>query len=144
MLLMGLLCSYTSKSTIKISAKKRALMHAPQQEVNKYLRWGLRWGLLRGEVVGSVKVVSDASSTVIAGSSSMTTTGTLALFAALWARVLKWNEVQREADQIQDKKQQETKKYKKTTRRKSYSSSSSSSSSELSAERSKSGTLSAR
>ena len=42
----------------------------------------------------------------------MTTTGTLALFAALSARVLKWNEVQREADQIQDKKQQESKKYK--------------------------------
>ena len=87
-------------------------MRAPQQEVNKYLRWGLRWGLLRGEVAGSDKVVSDASSTVTAGSSSMTTTGTLALFAALSARVLKWNEVQREADQIQDKKRQESKKYK--------------------------------
>ena len=68
-------------------------MRAPQQEVNKYLRWGLRWGLLRGDVSGSVKVVSDASSAVTAGSSSMTTMGTLALFAALSARVLKWNEV---------------------------------------------------
>ena len=73
-------------------------MRAPQQEVNKHLRWGLRWGLLRGEIAGSDKVVSDASSVVIVGSSSMTTTGTLALFAALSARVLKWNEVQREAD----------------------------------------------
>jgi len=88
---MGLFCSYTSKSTIKISAKKRALMHAPQQEVNKYLRWGLCWELLRGEGIGSVKVVSDVSSAITAGSSSMTTTGTLALFAALSARVLKWN-----------------------------------------------------
>ena len=73
-------------------------MRAPQQEVNKYLRWGLCWGLLRGEGAGSVKVVSDVSSSITAGSSSMTTTGTLALFAALSARVLKWNEVQREAD----------------------------------------------
>ena len=87
-------------------------MRAPQQEVNKYLRWGLCWGLLRGEGIGSVKVVSDVSSAITAGSSSMTTTGTLALFAALSARVLKRNKVQREADQIQDKKQQESKKYK--------------------------------
>ena len=130
---MGLLCSYTSKSTIKMSAKKRALIHAPQQEVNKYLRWGLRWGLLRGEVAGSDKVVSDASSVVTAGSSSMTTTGTLALFAALWARVLKRNEFR--VKQIRYKtKQQELKNYKYI--KESYSSSSSS---ELSAERSKSG-----
>ena len=87
-------------------------MRAPQQEVNKYLCWGLRWGLLRGVVAGSDKVVSDAPSVVTAGSSSMTTTGTLALFAALWARVLKRNKVQKKADQIQDKKQQELKKYK--------------------------------
>ena len=87
-------------------------MRAPQQEVNKYLRWGLRWGLLRGEIAGSDKVVSDASSTVTAGSSSMTTTGTLALFAALWARVLERNKVQKKADQIQDNKQQELKNHK--------------------------------
>ena len=105
-----------------------------------HLRWGLRWGLLRGVVAGSDKVVSDAPSIVTAGSSSMTTTGTLALFAALWARVLKRNKVQKKADQIQDKKQQELKKYKHN--RETYSSSSSSS--ELSAERSKSGTLSPR
>ena len=52
------------------------------------------------------------SSAITAGSSSMTTTGTLALFAALWARVLERNKVQKKADQIQDKKQQESKKYK--------------------------------
>ena len=79
-------------------------MRAPQEEVNRYLRWGLRWGLLRGEVAGSNKVVSDVPSVIIAGSSSMTTTGTLALFAALWARVLKRNKVQKKTDQIQDKK----------------------------------------
>ena len=48
-----------------------------------YLRWGLRWGLLRGVVAGSGKVVSGASPVVSMGSSSMITTGTLALFAAL-------------------------------------------------------------
>ena len=42
-------------------------------------------------VAGSGKVVSDMSSAVAVGSSSMTITGTLALFAALWARVLKRN-----------------------------------------------------
>ena len=67
-----------------------------------YLRWGLRWGLLRGAVAGSGKVVSGAPPVVSVGSSSMITTGTLALFAALWARVLKGNKVQSKADQIQD------------------------------------------
>ena len=43
-------------------------------------------------VAGSDKVVSDMSSAIVAGSSSMTITGALALFAALWARVLKRNE----------------------------------------------------
>ena len=57
-----------------------------------YLRWGLRWGLLWGKVVGSGKVVLDAPSAGIVRSSSMTITGTLALFAALWARILKRNE----------------------------------------------------
>ena len=63
-------------------------------------------------VAGSDKVVSDAPSVVTAGSSSMTTTGTLALFTALWARVLERNKVQREADQIQDKEQQKIEKFK--------------------------------
>ena len=40
-------------------------------------------------IAGSDKVVSDMSSAVVVGSSSMTITGALALFAALWARVLK-------------------------------------------------------
>ena len=67
------------------------------------------------------------------GSSSMTITGTLALFAALWARVLKRNKFR--VKQM---------RYKiKTTKLKNYKSTkgtyTSSSSSELSAERSKSG-----
>ena len=57
-----------------------------------YLRWGLRWGLLWGRIAGSGKVVSDTPPAVAVGSSSMTITGTLALFADLWARVLKRNE----------------------------------------------------
>ena len=69
--------------------KERVPMRAPQQEVNKYLRWGLRWGLLRGVIAGSVKVVSDPPPADAMGSSSMTITAALALFAALWASVLK-------------------------------------------------------
>ena len=67
------------------------------------LRWGLRWGLPRGVVAGSGKVVSDTPPAVAVGSSSMITTETLALFAALWAKVLKGNKVQSKADQIQDR-----------------------------------------
>ena len=44
-------------------------------------------------VAGSDKVVSDMSSAVVVGSSSMIITGTLALFAVLWARVLKRNKL---------------------------------------------------
>ena len=56
-------------------------------------------------------MVSDTSSAVVVGSSSMTITGTLALFAALWARVLKRNVFG--VKQIRDKtKQQELKNYK--------------------------------
>ena len=43
-------------------------------------------------IAGSGKVVSGAPPAVAVGSSSMTITGALALFAALWARVLKRNE----------------------------------------------------
>ena len=39
-------------------------------------------------VAGSDKVVLDMSSAIVVGSSSITITGALALFAALWARVL--------------------------------------------------------
>ena len=53
------------------------------------LHWGLRWGLLRGVIAGSGKMVSDSPSANAVGSSSMTITGTLALFAALWASVLR-------------------------------------------------------
>ena len=42
-------------------------------------------------LAGSGKVVSDMSPAVIMGSSSMTITEALALFAALWASVLKRN-----------------------------------------------------
>ena len=89
-------------------------------------------------VAGSDKVVSDMSSAVVVGSSSMTLTGALALFAALWARVLKRNEFR--VKQIRYKtKQQQLKNYKYN--KGSYSSSSSS---ELSAERSMCGSPSAR
>ena len=37
---MGLLCSYTNESTIKMSAKEEAPMRAPQQEVNQTLTLG--------------------------------------------------------------------------------------------------------
>ena len=78
-------------------------------------------------------MVSDTSPAVAVGSSSMTITGTLALFAALWARVLKRNGFG--VKQIRHKKKhQELKNYKYNEE--SYSSSSSS---ELSVERSKSG-----
>ena len=84
-------------------------------------------------VAGSDKVVSDMSSAVVVGSSSMTITATLTLFATLWARVLKRNGFG--VKQIRYKtKQQELKNYEYS--KESYSSSSSS---ELSAERSKSG-----
>ena len=97
------------------------------------LRWGLRWGLLWGVVAGSVKVVSDTPPADTVGSSSMTITGALALFAALWASVLKRNGFR--LKQVRYKtKAARLKNYKNT--KESYSSSSSS---ELSAERSKSG-----
>ena len=84
-------------------------------------------------VAGSDKVVSDMSSAVAVGSSSMTITGTLALFAALWASVLKRKESR--LKQVRYKiKTAKLKNYKST--KETYSSSSSS---ELSAERSKSG-----
>ena len=43
-------------------------------------------------VAGSSKGISDTPPAVAVGSSSMTITGTLALFAALWASVLKRKE----------------------------------------------------
>ena len=62
-----------------------------------YLRWGLRWGLLCGVVAGSGKMVSGAPPAVAVGSSSMMITRTLALFAALWARVLKRNKFRKKS-----------------------------------------------
>ena len=56
------------------------------------LHWGLRWGLLWGVIAGSVKVISDPPPIDKVGSSSMTITAALALFAALWANVLKRKE----------------------------------------------------
>ena len=103
-----------------------------------YLRWGLHWGLLWGVVAGSVKVVSDTPPADTVGSSSMTITGALALFAALWASVLKGNGFR--SKQVRYRM--------KATRLKNYEDSkkaySSSSSSELRAERSKSGSPSVR
>ena len=84
-------------------------------------------------VAGSLKVVSDTPPTDTVGSSSMTITGALALFAALWASVLKKNGFR--LKQVRDKiKVTRLENYKNT--KETYSSSSSS---ELSAERSKSG-----
>ena len=94
-----------------------------------YSRWGLLWGV----AAGSVKVVSDTPPADTVGPSSMTITGALALFAALWASVLKRNGFR--LKQVRYKT--------KATRLENYKNAketySSSSSSELSAERSKSG-----
>ena len=84
-------------------------------------------------IVGAVKVVSDPPPADTVGSSSMTITAALALFAALWASVLKRKESR--LKQVRYKiKTARLKNYKST--KETYSSSSSS---ELSAERSKSG-----
>ena len=84
-------------------------------------------------VAGSVKVVSDPPPADTVGSSSMTITAALALFAALWASVLKRKEFR--LKQVRYKiKTARLKNYKST--KETYSSSSSS---ELSAERSKFG-----
>ena len=56
------------------------------------LQWGLRWELLGGVIAGSVKVASGPPPADTMGSSSMTITAALALFAALWASVLKRKE----------------------------------------------------
>ena len=84
-------------------------------------------------IAGSVKVVSDPPPADTMGSSSMTITAALALFAAIWASILK-----RKGFRLKQVR------YKiKTARLKNYKSTketySSSSSSELSAERPKSG-----
>ena len=84
-------------------------------------------------VAGSVKVVLDPPPAYTVGSSSMTITAALALFAALWASVLKRKEFR--LKQVRYKiKTAKLKNYKSTKETHS-----SSSSSELSAERSKSG-----
>ena len=66
-------------------------MGACQQEANHILTLGDALGMLWGIVAGSGKVVSGTPSAGVVGSSSMTITGTLALFAALWASILKRN-----------------------------------------------------
>ena len=73
---------------------KLAIKYQKRQSIHAHLTSGkqiiyLRWGLLWRKVAGSGKDVSGAPPAVAVGSSSMTITGTLALFAALWARVLK-------------------------------------------------------
>ena len=84
-------------------------------------------------IAGSVKVVSDPPPADTVGSSSMTIIAALALFAALWASVLKRKEFR--LKQVRYKiKTARLKDYKITKGTHSYSSSS-----ELSAERSKSG-----
>ena len=84
-------------------------------------------------IAGSVKVVSDPPAADTVGSSSMTITAALALFAALWASVLKRKESR--LKQVRYKiKTARLKNYKST--KETYSSSSSL---ELSAKRLKSG-----
>ena len=86
-------------------------------------------------IAGSIKVVLDPPPADTVGSSSMTITAALALFAALWDSVLKRKESR--LKQVRYKiKTAKLKNYKST--KVAYSSSSSS---ELSAERSKSGSL---
>ena len=65
-------------------------------------------------VAGSGKVVSDTPPAVAVGSSSMTITGTLALFAALWARVLERNKFRVKQMRYKTKRQElENYKYNK-------------------------------
>ena len=73
-----------------------AVRYQQRQSIHAHLTSGkqtiyLRWGLLWRRVAGSGKVVLGTPPAVAVGSSSMMITGTLALFAALWARVLKRN-----------------------------------------------------
>ena len=58
-----------------------------------------------GKVAESGKVVSNTPPAVAAGSSSMKITGTLALFAALWASVLKRNGVRMKQIRYKTKQQ---------------------------------------
>ena len=100
-------CSAPTQTSSKISAKTEypCAPHSGKQII--YLRWGLLWR----KVTGSGKVVSGAPPAVAVGLSSMTITGTLSLFAALWARVLKRNKFR--IKQMRYKtKQQELKNYK--------------------------------
>ena len=80
-------CSAPTQTNSQMSSKKEYPCVPNSGKRTIYLRWGLLWRT----VAGSGKVVSDAPPAVAVGSSSMTITGTLALFAALWARVLKRN-----------------------------------------------------
>ena len=80
-------CSAPTQTSSKISAKTEYPCASQSGKQTIYLRWGLLWR----KVAGSGKVVSGAPPAVAVGSSLMTITETLALFAALWARVLMRN-----------------------------------------------------
>ena len=84
-------------------------------------------------IAGSVKVVPGPPPADTVGSSSMTITAALALFAALWSSVLKRKEFR--LKQVRYKIKTSRLKNYKSTKKTYYSSSTS----ELSAERSKSG-----
>ena len=100
-------CSAPTQTNSQMSSKKEYPCAPNSGKRTIYLRWGLLWRT----VAGSGKVVSDAPPAVAVGSSSMIITGTLALFAALWARVLKRNKFR--VKQMRYKtKQQELKNYK--------------------------------
>ena len=80
---MKLFCSYTSKSTIRFQQRKEHPCAPKRQKVNHVLTLGAALGAASRVVAGSGKVGSGAPPVALAGSSSMITTGTMALFAAL-------------------------------------------------------------
>ena len=84
---MRLLCSCTSQQA-RYQQRKKHSSTPDSRRLNYELTLGLLWGV----IAGSVKVASDPPPTDTVGSSSMTITAALVLFAALWASVLKRKE----------------------------------------------------
>lgn len=142
---MRLLCSYTNESAIKVSAKEEAPMRAPQQKVNQTLTLGAVLGAAarrRNRVrQGSLGRVLCRHSRIVLNDNHWDL-GPLRLSLGQSLEMeqrLRGKQIRYKTSNNKDQRKTST------VRRKSYSSSSSSSSSsELSAERSKSGTLSAR
>ena len=141
---MGLLCSYTSKSTIKMSAKGKAPMRAPQQEVNQTLTLG---AVLGAAARRRNRVRQGGLGRVLCCHGRIVLDDNHGDLGPLRRSLGQSPEMEQgfRGKRIRCKiRNNRDRRNTSTTRKKSYSSSSSSSSSELSAERSKSGTLSAR